>query len=75
MQHMIGSIIGFEELRRLCRPNGPKPRLQTVCSWADKQGIRYKWDNAGGIWTTMEAVNAALDPRKENNVTVKEELI
>lgn len=72
---MINSIIGFEELRRLCRPHGPRPRLKTLCKWADKQGIRYKWDNSGGIWTTVDAVNAAVIQRHTNKFISTEELI
>ena len=60
MQHMIGSIIEFVELQRLCRPNGPRPSVTVVMRWAKQQGIRYKSDGCGGIWTTSEAVNAAL---------------
>jgi len=28
--------------------------------WANTNGIRYKYDGRGGIWTTVEAINAAL---------------
>ena len=57
---MIGSIIEFVELQRLCRPHGPRPSVTTVIRWAKQQGIRYKLDGCGGIWTTSEALNAAL---------------
>ncbi len=32
----------------------------TVVRWAHAQGIRYKYDVRGGIWTTVDALNAAL---------------
>jgi len=57
---MIQEILRFEDLQRLCRPKGPAPRPATVRRWADRQGIVYKYDRQGGIWTTMRAVNAAL---------------
>lgn len=53
-------VVAFATLQRLCRPVGPVPRASTVCRWADRQGIRYKYDAQGGIWTTKEALNAAL---------------
>lgn len=59
---MIGHVLQFEDLQRMCRPNpdAPMPKLSTVVRWAEQQGIRYKYDGQGGIWTTLEAVNAAL---------------
>ena len=72
---MSNLIIGFEELKTLCRPYGPRPRLKTVCQWAEKQGIRYKWDSSGGIWTTVEAVNSAVMQRDQNKLTPTEDLI
>lgn len=56
---MIGSVLQFEDLQQLCRP-GKHPRLATVEAWARQQGIRYQYDGRGGIWTTLEALNAAL---------------
>lgn len=53
-------IITFNDLQRMCRPAGPAPRASTVRRWADRQQIRYKYDGAGGIWTTTAALNAAL---------------
>jgi hypothetical protein len=52
-------IVPFEDLQALCHPDG-KPRRATVEAWARKQGIPYKYDGQGGIWTTIEAVNASL---------------
>lgn len=59
---MIGSILQFRDLQRLCRPDpdAAPPRLSTVVRWADRQGIPFKYDGNGGIFTTMEAVNSAL---------------
>lgn len=49
----------FEDLQELCKP-GERPTLATVEAWARDQGIRYRYDRKGGIWTTREALNAAL---------------
>lgn len=57
---MTAQVLTFEDLRRLCRPEGPEPRPATVVRWARAQGIRYKYDADGGIWTTVDALNAAL---------------
>lgn len=59
---MIGPILQFQDLQRLCRPDphAPPPRLATVVRWADRQGIPFKYDGDGGIFTTVDAVNAAL---------------
>jgi len=57
---VIGNrILQFEDLQELCK-KGEKPRLATVEKWARDNGIRYKYDGEGGIWTTLEALNAAL---------------
>lgn len=56
---MIGSILQFEDLQQLCCP-GKRPRLATVESWARRQGIRFQYDGRGGMWTTLDALNAAL---------------
>ncbi|MCC4622216.1 hypothetical protein LL965_19975 [Xanthomonas cassavae CFBP 4642] len=57
---MSDAVLTFEDLRRLCAPIGPAPRASTVVRWAHDQGIRYKYDGRGGIWTTVDALNAAL---------------
>ncbi|KAF1719778.1 hypothetical protein [Pseudoxanthomonas wuyuanensis] len=57
---MTEKILTFAALQRMCRPTGPAPRASTVVRWAERQHIRYKYDGQGGIWTTMEALNAAL---------------
>jgi hypothetical protein len=31
-----------------------------VIKWAEAQGIHYKYDAKGGIWTTLDALNFAL---------------
>lgn len=56
---MIGSILQFQDLQELCKP-GEKPRLATVESWARARGIKFAYDCRGGIWTTVDALNAAL---------------
>lgn len=65
---MIGAILQFEDLQKLCRPNAENlPRLVTVERWAREQGIRYKYDGKGGIWTTLDALNQALGIRAAND--------
>jgi len=56
----MSHVLTFPDLQRMCRPEGPTPRASTVRRWADRQEIRYKYDGAGGIWTTTAALNAAL---------------
>ncbi|MEB2187691.1 hypothetical protein VDS18_17620 [Xanthomonas campestris pv. campestris] len=56
---MIGSVLQFEDMQSLCRP-GERPRLATVEQWARRCGIRYHYDGKGGIWTTTDALNAAI---------------
>lgn len=56
---MIGPVLQFDDLQELCKP-GEHPRLATVEAWARRQGVRYRYDGKGGIWTTTEALNAAL---------------
>lgn len=60
---MSNGVLSFEDLRRLCAPNGPVPRASTVARWARAQGIRYKHDGRGGVWTTVDALNSALGLR------------
>ena len=56
---MIGPLIGFDDLRKLSRL-GDAAKLSTVERWAQRVGIRYQYDGRGGIWTTMDAMNAAV---------------
>jgi hypothetical protein len=62
---MLGDILQFEDLQRLCRPspNEPAPKLRTVARWAESQGIRYLYDGKGGIFTTMSALQDAVRGR------------
>jgi hypothetical protein len=65
---LLGAILQFEDLQKLCRPGAEHlPRLATVEKWARKQGIRYKYDGKGGIWTTLDALNAALGVSAAND--------
>ena len=61
----IPDIYTFEDLRRLCggAKKVSRPRVE---AWARQEGIRYKYDGTGGIWTTREAINAALGLNHEN---------
>lgn len=63
---MIGSILQYQDLQQLCQP-GKRPRLATVEAWARRQGIRFQYDGLGGIWTTLDALNAALGVRQAAN--------
>ncbi|HDX0800928.1 hypothetical protein MOQ14_17265 [Stenotrophomonas maltophilia] len=73
---MSSRIVQFNALQELCAPHGPPPRAATVRRWAERQGIRYKYDRHGGIWTTLDALNAALglveplkhEVREEDNI-------
>lgn len=65
---MHPAIVPFEDLQDLCQPGG-NPRRATVEAWARRQGIPYKYDGKGGIWTTIEAVNAALGLGAANDQT------
>jgi len=56
----MAQILHFTDLQRICAPDGPPPTPTTVERWADAQGILYKYDRRGRIWTTVEAINAAL---------------
>lgn len=64
---MIGDrILQFSDLQELCKPD-EKPRLPTVVRWADENGIRYKYDGKGGIWTTLSALESALGVAAAND--------
>lgn len=56
---MIGPVLQFCDLQELCKP-GERPRRATVEAWADSIGLQYKPDGAGGIISTVDALNAAL---------------
>jgi len=53
------TILHFKDLQHICQP-GKTPRLSTVEHWARRNGIAYKYDAKGGIWTTLDALNHAL---------------
>jgi len=44
----------FKDLQQMCQP-GKVPHLTTVDTWARRNGIAYKYDAKGGIWTTLDA--------------------
>lgn len=56
----MAQILHFTDLQRICAPDGPPPSPATVERWAGNQGILYKYDRRGRIWTTTDAVNVAL---------------
>lgn len=55
----IPGVLTFDDLRAVSRL-GDRATLATVERWARSCGIRYKYDGKGGIWTTLDALNAAL---------------
>ncbi|MBA0289189.1 hypothetical protein D7Y39_04995 [Stenotrophomonas maltophilia] len=69
----MNRIVTFAQLQQICCPVGPQPRLATVRRWADRQGIRYKYDRHGGIWTTLDALNASLGLTAAQQEEVREE--
>jgi hypothetical protein len=56
---MIGQVLQFPDLQELCSP-GQRPRRATVEAWARGMGLRFAYDARGGMWTTIDALNAAL---------------
>jgi hypothetical protein len=65
---MIGPVLQFADLQQICKP-GENPKLSTVEAWARKIGVRFQYDGAGGIWTTVDALNAALGIGEAANET------
>lgn len=59
----FGKILTFRDLQRIVAPDGPLPRPSTVVRWAEKHRVLYRQDGKGGIWTTVDALNAALGLR------------
>ena len=59
---MSDQILTFSDLQRLCRPgeSRSRPSASTVEAWASRQGLRYLRDGQGGIFTTLQAINAAM---------------
>lgn len=56
---MSPALVDFDDLRKISRL-GPRATLARVERWAANQGIRYRYDGRGGIWTTVDALNAAV---------------
>lgn len=56
---MSPALVDFDDLRKISRL-GPRATLARVERWARGQGIRFKYDGSGGIWTTVDALNAAV---------------
>ncbi|QWP79184.1 hypothetical protein J5226_12700 [Lysobacter sp. K5869] len=59
---MIGDVYQFADLQSMCKPkpDAPPPKLATVERWLRAQGVPFCYDGQGGVWTTLEALNAAL---------------
>jgi hypothetical protein len=58
-RYLNPEILTFDDLREISRL-GPKAHLSRMERWATANGIRYKYDGKGGIWTTIDAMNAAV---------------
>lgn len=56
---VIGPIFDFDDLRRISRL-GDRATLAIVERWARRIGLKYDYDGRGGIWTTTDAMNAAV---------------
>lgn len=63
----LPEIYTFRDLQQMCQP-GKNPRRATVEAWADREGIAYRYDGCGGIWTTHQALNVALGLKKPGAV-------
>ncbi|MEN5041135.1 hypothetical protein ABE424_13160 [Stenotrophomonas sp. TWI1149] len=63
----LSEIYTFRDLQKMCQP-GKNPRRATVEAWADREGIAYRYDGCGGIWTTHQALNVALGLKKPSAV-------
>lgn len=55
-----GGVLTFQALQRIVRPMGSLPRVATVIRWAKRNHVRVLQDGAGGVFTTVDAINAAL---------------
>ncbi|WP_369969886.1 hypothetical protein AB8E26_06715 [Stenotrophomonas rhizophila] len=71
----VAQILHFSDLQRICAPDGPLPTPATVERWAGDQGIMYKYDRRGRIWTTTDAVNAALGVHASPALTPEQKLL
>lgn len=63
---MIGIVYLYDDLKAVSRL-GKNAQLATVERWAKSIGLEYNYDGRGGIWTTAEAMNAAVGLKKNNN--------
>ncbi len=57
--HPAAYAFDFDALRALSRL-GPRATLARVEKWARSQGIAYRYDGSGGIWTTAAALDRAI---------------
>lgn len=57
--HALSGPIDFDALRSLSRL-GPRATMKRVERWAREQGISYRYDGNGGIWTTTAALDKAV---------------
>lgn len=70
--HTAYRILTYPDLQRIVRPAGPRPNVATVIRWAKRNHIRYGVDADGGVFTTVDAVNAGLGllptPAEQSNL-------
>lgn len=59
---MIPAAVTFSELQALSGFTG----RAAVIRWAEKNGVKYKY-NREGIWTTPDALNAAVGVHSASN--------
>lgn len=71
---MIGSILQYEDLQQLCKPDG-RPTLATVEAWARRIGLRYTYDAKGGIISSVDAFNAAIGIQAANADTYSPDIV
>lgn len=59
---MSAAFVTFADLQAL---SGLRRRADVI-RWADKAGVKYKYSR-DGIWTTLDALNAALGLHSAGN--------
>lgn len=63
---MIGPVVTFDELRAISEL-GENAQLATVERWARRINLSYSYNGRGGIWTTVDALNAAVGLRPQSH--------
>ena len=63
---MIGPVLTYDDIRAIAEL-GSNAQLATVERWARKIGLRYNYNGRGGIWTTVDALNASLGLKADSS--------